>query len=74
MTGPNPTAPERTAHSTHAPSVFVRIEDRDRDGRLLGNAMYRNLLSPVWWGDGRNADVGPQFTRPGYFPNEIGAA
>jgi len=64
----------RCSESDAQPLTFARVEDRDQDGRLIGAKLWRNLLSPTWWGDGRNAHTGPGFTDPGYFPNEIGDA
>jgi len=73
MTSPKIAALVPPAHIVCPPTVFVRIERRNADGRLIGNEMHRNLLNSTWWGIGRNADAGPAFTRPGFFPNEIGA-
>ncbi|MEU1552198.1 hypothetical protein ABZ517_05675 [Streptomyces scabiei] len=66
--------PGRHDRCTQPPLTFARVEDRGQGGKLRGSLLHRNLLSPVWWGDGRNANVGPGFTRPGYFANEIGDA
>ncbi|MEU9050104.1 hypothetical protein AB0D37_06825 [Streptomyces sp. NPDC048384] len=49
----------------------VRIQHHDTDGRLTHTTTHPNLLSPTFWGDGRNAEL--SLTRPGYFPNERGA-
>ncbi|WP_329271839.1 hypothetical protein [Streptomyces sp. NBC_01451] len=66
--------PGRHDRCTQPPLTFARIEHRDHDGRLTHSTSHRNLLSPTWWGDGRNAYAGPAFTRPGFFPNETGDA
>ena len=64
--------PGRHDRCTQPQLTFARVEHRSPDGTLIGSALHRNLLSPTWWGDGRNAHVGAGFTRPGFFANEIG--
>ncbi|MGW3153767.1 hypothetical protein [Streptomyces sp. NPDC001089] len=62
-------APSRHDRCTLPPLTFARTEVRDETGALLGSESRPNLLSPTWWGDGRNAHTG-SVIRPGFFPNE----
>lgn len=72
-TGRTP-APGRHDRCTLPPLTFARVEYRDENGRMTHHLNHPNLLSPTWWGSGRNAHTGAGVTRPGYFPNEIGDA
>ena len=66
--------PGRHDRCTQPPLTFARVEYHEEDGRLTHSLNHPNLLSPTWWGDGRNAHTGAGVVRPGYFPNEIGGA
>lgn len=54
------------------PVTHVHIRHHDTDGHLTHTTTPPNLLSPTFWGNGRNADL--PLTRPGYFPNEFQGA
>lgn len=52
--------------------THVVIRHETGNGVRTHTTTHPNLLSPTFFGDGRNASV--SLTRPGYFANEIGAA
>ncbi|MGW1261247.1 hypothetical protein ACWD7Y_04700 [Streptomyces drozdowiczii] len=55
-----------------AADTFVVVRHLGRHGELTHATSHPNLVSPTFFGYGRNA--GLNLVRPGYFCNETGAA
>lgn len=62
----------RHEQCTQPPLTFAGIERRNAHGFLLGAEARPNLLNSNWFSN--PMWEGLSLTRPGYFPNEIGAA